>query len=65
MNQMAVDIDQGGSVGLNVDDMVVPDLVIKGARLARGLNHVLHPCRGGRGLTGARADVIDIEFAGL
>ncbi len=49
MNEMAVDIEQGGSVRLDVDDMVVPDLVVKGAGLASGLNHDFRPCRGGRG----------------
>ena len=49
VDQMAVDIEQGGSVRLDVDDVVVPDLVVKGAGLASGLNHDFRPCRGGRG----------------
>ncbi len=32
MDQMAVDIDQAGAVRLLVDQMIVPDLVVKGAR---------------------------------
>ena len=33
MHEMAVDIDQAGAVRLLVDQMVVPDLVVEGARL--------------------------------
>ena len=33
MHQMAVDIDQAGAVRLLVHQMVVPDLVVEGARL--------------------------------
>ena len=34
VHEMAVDIDQAGAVGLLVDQMVVPDLVVEGARFA-------------------------------
>ena len=43
MDEMAVDIDQGRAVGLDIDDMIVPDLVIKGARLFRGFGRGLQP----------------------
>ena len=33
MHEVAVDIDQAGAVGLLVDQVVVPDLVVEGARL--------------------------------
>src|ERR1700730_4027682 len=33
MDQMAIDIDQAHAVGFGVDQMVVPDLVVKRARL--------------------------------
>ena len=36
MDQMPVDIDQAGAVRLFVDQMVVPDLVVKGAGLGHG-----------------------------
>jgi hypothetical protein len=39
MNKMTVDVKQSRAVRLNVNDVVVPDLVIQSARLARGLNH--------------------------
>ena len=33
VHEMAVDVDQAGAVGLLVDQVVVPDLVVEGARL--------------------------------
>jgi hypothetical protein len=33
MHEMAIDIDEAGSVRLLIDQMVVPDLVVEGAGL--------------------------------
>src|SRR5262249_52231705 len=39
VHEVAVDIDEAGAVRLLVDQMVVPDLVVKGARLGHSSFH--------------------------
>jgi len=33
MHQMAVDVDQARAIGFGMDEMIVPDFIIEGARL--------------------------------
>ena len=40
VDQVAVDIEKTGAVGLFVDEMVVPDLVVEGTRCAHGVKSV-------------------------
>ena len=44
MDEMAVDIEKTGAVGLFVDQVIVPDLVVKGTRCAHGVISVLNAC---------------------
>ncbi len=37
VHEMAVDVEKAGAVRLNIDDVVVPDLVVEGARAGHGL----------------------------
>jgi len=41
MHQMAVDVDQARAIGFGMDEMIVPDFIIEGARL----RHRAIPCR--------------------
>jgi hypothetical protein len=51
MDEMAIDIDQAGAVLLLLDDVIVPDLVIEGARASCHWFFLTTREKGGRPLT--------------
>ena len=71
VHEMAVDIDEAGSVGLLIDQMVVPDLVVEGTRLAHGCTarrswfglYLFARCRDGKGAQ-ERAQQATLRSAG-